>query len=151
MNFQRETVKDCIQEMMPLLEKHYVEIAHYKDIPLNVDVEKYIKFEESGLIRLFTLRTGTENKLVGYAAFIVNTNAHYKDSLQAVQDVIFIDPEYRGNGGAFFDQCDEALKLEGVQAVYHHVKVAHNFGPMLAKRGYELVDLIYAKRLDATR
>jgi hypothetical protein len=40
------------------------------------------------------------------------------------------------------------LALEGIQVVYHHVKAAHNFGKMLERMDYKLVDLIYAKRLD---
>lgn len=88
--------------------------------------------------------------LVGYALYIVNSNPHYASSIQAVQDVIYLDPAVRGGTGyKFIKWCDEQLAAEGVQASYHHVKAAHNFGKLLERQGYELVDLIYAKRLDA--
>tara|TARA_Y100001970_G_C14159061_1_gene817406 strand:- start:1207 stop:1314 length:108 start_codon:yes stop_codon:yes gene_type:complete len=32
LKFQEELFKDVYQEAMPLVEKHYAEIAHYKDI-----------------------------------------------------------------------------------------------------------------------
>ena len=80
----------------------------------------------------------------------MNHNIHYQDSLQALQDVIYVDRELRGNGigKEFIKWCEEQLRADGVQAIYQHVKNKHNFGPMLETMGYELVDLIYAKRLD---
>jgi N-acetylglutamate synthase-like GNAT family acetyltransferase len=61
-----------------------------------------------------------------------------------------VHPEYRSTGAGpdLIRYCDEQLRADGCQAVYHHVKAAHNFGPLLKRMGYELVDLIYAKRLD---
>lgn len=147
MKFKREEFRLVYEEMRPLLEKHWEEIAHYKDIPLNVDEESYNNLDRMQAIRIFTSRD-VEGVLCGYAVFFVKHNIHYKDSIQAVQDVIFIHPEKRGFGRDFIAWCDNQLKAEGVQAVYHHIKQAKNWGPMLEKQGYELVDLIYAKRLD---
>lgn len=145
--FKRENVSDCFQEAMPLLMEHWKEIAHYQDIPLEPDLSFYESAEKSGVLRTFTAR-GDEGKLIGYAVYFVRHNAHYKSSLQAVQDIIYIQKNKRGMGGRFILWCDEQLRAEGVQAVYHHVKTAHNFGPMLERFGYQLVDLIYARRLD---
>lgn len=87
--------------------------------------------------------------LVGYALFFVRSNPHYKSSVQAVQDVIYLAPGVRGGTGyKFIAWCDAQLAAEGVQAVYQHVKAAHDFGRLLERQGYELVDFIYAKRLD---
>ena len=146
MIFQREYLKDCLDEARPLLFEHWKEISHYPDIPLDPDEERYYNFEKGGVLRVYTARD--EGKIFGYAVFIVNTNAHYKTSLQAMQDIIFIHPERRGMGGRFILWCDEQLKAEGVQIVFHHIKAKHNFGAMLERFGYELIDLIYGKRLD---
>ena len=51
-------------------------------------------------------------------------------------------------GAQFIKYCDEQCKSEDIQVIYHHIKAAHDFGPLLINSGYELVDLIYAKRLD---
>jgi hypothetical protein len=147
MKFDLEKWESFSQEAMPLFYKHWKEIGKYQDIKLNVDMDKYQKLQDLGTLKCFTVRDN-ENKLIGYSIFFVSYNPHYKDSLQAQQDVLFIHPERRGFGAKFIKWCDEELKKLGVQAVYHHVKKEHNFGPLLEKFGYELVDLIYARRLD---
>ena len=91
------------------------------------------------------------NGLVGYAVFFVRGNPHYKSSRQAVQDVLFLHKSARGNGARFVAWCDHRLVEEGTEVVYHHVKAAHDFGVMLERQGYELVDKVYAKRLTAPR
>lgn len=146
--FKRETANsELFHELMPLLEKHYHEIAHYKDIPLDPDFEQYEKLEQIGALRAFIARDEL-GAMVGYAVYFIRHNIHYRSSLQALQDILFIDPERRGFGAKFILWCDQQLKAEGVQITYHHVKAAHNFGAMLERLGYRLVDLIYTRRLD---
>ncbi len=147
--FARETLTDALwAEALPLLQKHWREVAHFQDIPLDPDRERYDAIDRSGLQRFYTARA-SGGLLIGYASFVVAANLHYQTSVQAVQDVVYIHPDFRGGTGyRFIAWCDEQLKAEGVQAVYHHVKAAHNFGPLLERQGYDLVDLIYAKRLD---
>lgn len=140
---------ELIEELIPLLHVHYKTVAHYQDIALDPDYDGYLKLHELGMLRIFTAREET-GSLIGYAIFFVRPNLHYRKSLQAVQDVLFIHPEKRGFGRHFIAWCDAELRREGVQAVYHHVKNKPelNFSPLLAAQGYELVDLIMAKRLD---
>lgn len=126
---------------------HYNEISHYKDIKLEPDLEAYIALEKQGVLRVFTARANN-GTLIGYAVYFIRRNLHYKSSLQAVQDILFLMPTHRGSGGRLIRYCDEELKKENIQVVYHHIKAAHNFGPLLERLGYQLVDLIYAKRLD---
>lgn len=144
-DYALEKIDDMIDEVHLLLVLHYEEIAHFKDIKLNPDFDTYFKLDQQGLLRIFTVRD--QGRLIGYNVFFIKEHLHYMDSLQAVQDVVFIKKEHRGGGGEFIAWCDEKLKSEGVQTVYHHVKAAHNFGKMLERQGYELVDLIYGKRL----
>lgn len=147
MKYQREKAHDVIAEIKPLIEKHYLEIAHFQDIPLVPDYQAYMNAEDNGALRVFTVRS-EDGLMIGYAIFFVRLNIHYSTSLQASQDILFVDPDHRGTGAKFILWCDQQLKDEGVQAVYHHVKEAHNFGPMLERMGYQLVDLIYTRRLD---
>lgn len=136
---------------MPLLAAHWREIAHYVDIPLNPDRAVYDASQSAGILHFYTARDD-ENTLVGYASFFVRPNPHYAQSIQAAQDVIYVAPWARGKTGARFIQwIDSQLTDAGVQAVYHHVKAAHDFGPLLERMGYELVDKIYARRLDVMR
>lgn len=146
---QEQFRADLWREATPLLIAHWREIAHFQDIQLDPDLTLYHAAQEAGMVRCYTARDA--GVLVGYAIFFVRTNPHYRRSLQATQDVLFLDPSRRGLTGARFIQwCDEQLQAEGVQAVYHHVKAEHNFGSMLERMGYELVDLIYARRLDGS-
>lgn len=155
--FQREPITGLWPEVAPLLHAHWREIAHYQDIPLEPDTDYYEGLDRAGVLRCFTVRLagGTlvapePGMLVGYAAFFVKRNGHYRSSLQAFQDVVFLLPEFRKTlvGSRLLRFCDAELKAEGVQVVYHHSKAAHDIGRVLERQGYELVDLIYAKRLD---
>lgn len=151
MHFSRETVcAEFFEEITPLLEKHFHEIAHFQDIPLKPNFQRYIDIDRAGCLRTFTARDEFQ-KLVGYAVFFVQPNIHYQTSLQAVQDVIYLEKSQRGAGigKLFIAWCDEELKLDGCQAVYHHVKENHKaLGKCVESLGYKLVDLIYTRRLD---
>ena len=139
-------------EMYPLLVKHWHDVAKYHDIVLAPDVEMYVAQQQQNTLRIYTIRQ--EDTLKGYAAFMVRSALHYKQSLQAAQDVIFVDQSLRGTTPLKFIRfCDDMLRAEGVQVVYQHVKVAPglNFGKILERHGYELVEHIYAKRLDKER
>lgn len=152
-NFARESIEQVraagIEE---LLAKHWQEVAFYKDIPLDPDWELYQATEQIGRLRIFTARIRGE--LVGYAAFILNRNPHYKSSWQAAQDVIFVAPEHRnGKLGAhliLFAERHLRAETPPVQVTYQHSKASADLdiGPLLKRLGYEFVDTIWAKRLD---
>lgn len=144
-----ERLSDLWDEMQDLLEAHYREISRYPDIALAPDQSRYAALEKAGRLRTYTARD--EGRLVGYAVFIVTTGLHYRHSLQAKQDVIYLDPSLRGAGaGLKLLRCaDEALAAEGVQVVYQHAKLAHPaLGRLLEHMGYEPVETVYTRRLD---
>lgn len=147
--FARESSDTVINEIAPLLENHWAEIAHYPDIPVGVDYDAYLRLEANGQLRIYTIRVGIE--LVGYALFTVRHSLHYQSSLQAHQDVLYLDPCYRRGrvGWKFIAWCDTQLKAEGVMVVYQHQKLAHPaLGAILDRIGYEPVDMLWARRLD---
>ena len=146
--YQREQLTEAlISEVTPLISKHYKEIAHYQDIPLNPNWDQYLAIQENNASRLYTARDDN-GVIIGYACFFVRHNPHYSTSLQAVNDVIFIDKERRGFGREFIAWCDEQLRADGVQVVYHHIKFAHDWSPILRRMGYEEQDKIMSRRLD---
>lgn len=144
-----ESMERVRYEIEDLIEAHWREIAHWHDIPLMPDWGAYERMAEAGLLRIYTVRTST-SRLVGYAVFFVKHNPHYSTSLQASQDILFLMPAHRGAAvGAGLVQYAEAdLRSIGVQVVYHHIKHAFDFGPMLDRLGYERVEHVMAKRLD---
>ena len=147
-NYQEELVSAIWTELAPLLERHWLEIAHYPDIPLAPDRAAYEKFERAEALRCYTARK--EMVLIGYAVFFVHTNLHYSSSLQAQQDVLFVAPEHRGSsiGVRLIRYAERELGALGVQVIYHHAKRATNVGRLLEHLGYELIDGLYGKRLD---
>ena len=148
MKVSSELLSESWDEIMPLAEAHYLEIAHYQDIPLDPDRERYKALEDGGQLRYFTLRNEV-GALVGYCIFVVARHLHYSGSVQAMQDVLFLLPEYRGAyiGKEFISHCDNELRAERIEAVYHHMKAKRSFGPLLESLGYELIDLVYGRRL----
>ena len=96
MNFQRERMtKELFDEAWPLLERHYQEISGDKDIPLKPDIERYLELDLKEVTRTYTARDSS-NVLTGYSVFIVSRNLHYITSVQAIQDVLYINPARRG-------------------------------------------------------
>jgi GNAT superfamily N-acetyltransferase len=82
--------------------------------------------------------------------FFLRPNMHYRRSLQAAQDVLYLHPDYRrGMAGVTLIRVAETrLRAEGVQVIYHHAKRTNRVGELLERLGYEHVENVYAKRLD---
>lgn len=139
-------------ELAPLLEDHYHEIALFLDIPLDVDRAAYEAMQDNGTLRIYTARHNGE--LIGYAIFFVHHNIHYSSSRQAVQDVLYLDPNYRGSMIAWdlIAYTERELARDGVEVIMHHVKHAHPaLGRLLQGRGYTPVETIHVKRLTPPR
>ena len=136
-----------LEEFHTLIRSHYKEISAYQDIELKPDWDKYLQMEREQKLTCFVARKGGD-KVIGYAIFFVQFNMHYRESLQAVQDIIYIDKEERGFGSDFIQWMDKELKSDGVQVVYHHVKCKHDWGKALESLGYNHIEKMYGKRLD---
>lgn len=144
--FQRETVGGIIDDILPLAKKHYQEVSHYSDIPLELDYQKFYALEKINALFIFSIRA-QDRALIGYAVFFADKHVHYA-SKHAHSDAIFILPEYRGElGRKFVDWCDQEMKKEGVSLVYHSVTPKKDFSKMLKKLGYELHETIYTRKL----
>lgn len=134
-------------EIQPLIEAHYLEIAMYKDIPLKVDWSVYWDAQMIGALAAFTVRD--DGVLKGYAVYFVHPHGHYSGHLYAIQDVLYLDEALRGKltGLKLIKYADNELRKKGVAVVMQHVKVEHDFGPMLKRIGYDEAEKVYTKRL----
>lgn len=133
-------------EALPLLFAHWKEVAHYQDIELTPDRARYAQLEQNGVVRVFTARTAV-NLLVGYALFTITPALHYRQIRIGMQDVIYVQPNARGSlGYRFVDYCTTRMFEQGADVVYQHVKLAHNFGKLLERQGYEPIEILYGKR-----
>lgn len=144
--YTTERIAGNIVRLEELAKLHYKEVAPYEDIPLNINWAKFVKMNEIGVLILFVMRQ--EGELVGYSTFTVSHSIEYSTSIQASLSNIFIHPSHRGRGMRFISWCDEQLKNLKVQVVYHHVKVKNDYGVLLKRLGYDIMNIEYTKRLD---
>ena len=92
--FALERTADIKDEVKPLIEKHWQQVALNKDIvKLAPDWKQYSLLELAGMMRVYTARK--DSKLVGYFAVIINKHLHYKNDTFAVCDVLYVDPEHK--------------------------------------------------------
>lgn len=145
--FQREPVAMLWPEIAPLLTAHWKEIGLYHDVPPDPDFAVYESCEYANLFHAFTIRD--RGKLIGYSGFFCRRNAHYQSLLAAAQDVLYLDPDYRGRmvGFKFIKWCDEQLAEIGVDVITQHVKVSHNWGALLDRIGYAHTENIWSRRI----
>jgi hypothetical protein len=152
--FSLEPLNQCQAEIQPILRnEHWVEVGHYKDIPIDMQWDRYAMLQERGVLRCYTAREFLneefgEKVLQGYAFFIVDKHLHYKQTLVASQDILYVRQPYRGIGRSFLAWCDDQLKAEGVITVTHHAKPWFDYGQLFEKLGYEKAETIWARRLD---
>lgn len=146
LTFQKERLQDIYDEILPILKEHYTEIASYLDIKFEPNIEEYYKLEDMGFFIVYTARE--DNELIGYNAFFIKNNMHYKSCKVASEDVIYIRKDKRGFGKHFIKWCDEQLKSIGVHVVTHHIKFKHDWSEILERMNYDKIDMILMKRLD---
>jgi GNAT superfamily N-acetyltransferase len=147
--YQRESFEEAYQDAAPLLVKHWAEISNNLDIALDVNIDAYIHGETNGLLRIYTAREN--GVMLGYLAMFVHKGLHYQQSVQATQDVFYVDPDHRGKmlGVRLLNFMEDQLRKEGVQVIHQHVKIKHPaLGQLLERRGYTAVETIYQRRLD---
>lgn len=152
--YARESLTVALwDEILPLLQAHYHEVAHFKDLALNPDLATYERVQATGGLRIYTARLA-DNSLVGYMVAFVARSMHYADHIFANQDILFVSEEHRGSriGVDLIKYAHSRLRADDhVSVCMQHCKAKSelNIGPMLERLlKYELVDHIYAIRLD---
>jgi len=144
--YQREDFYTVRQEVDELFYKHWLEIAVNKDkIKLNPDWGFYETLYEAGYLGIYTVRHN--QKLVGYFVVIVKTHPHYKDHLVAINDIIYIDPDYRKGlvGFKLIKFVESDVKNFGVSVLSINTKVHKPFDAVLERLDFDLVERVYNK------
>lgn len=146
MQIQRELFEDILVELPELWRQHYEEIADDKDKKrLAPDVFRYINYERSGQLVVFTARD--KGRLVGYAFFVLQMALHYKHHGMAANDLFFVLPEHRGKftGSRLIDASEQELRRIGVQEIQMRTKTKHDFGRLLERKGFKETEIVYRK------
>ena len=146
--YAQESFADMEIELKTLTVRHWEEIAHNKElIKLDPDWEMYRILGAKGVIHFTSARK--DGELVGYQVYSVMPHMHYKSSLTASSDVLYLAPEYRkGRTGIRLMQAAEKnLKALGVQRVLQNVKLSNDWGAILEMLGFTPFERIYSKLL----
>lgn len=144
--YQQEFLETVIDDIKPLLEKHWEEIALNKDkIKLNPDWDCYAFLEQQGKLRIFTARD--DGELLGYFVVIVGHNPHYKDHLFASNDVIYISPKHRKGftGIKLIKFAEKCLKEDGVSVLAINTKVHQPFDKLMDFLKFRKIERVYSK------
>ena len=144
--FQVERWSDLQAEMLPLLSKHWEEIAINRDkIPLDIDMDRYAALEEAGALHIVTARE--DGELIGYHVAIVSPHLHYKSTLHGITDVYFIRPEHRKGftGIRLFKRVEEEMRKLGVRKLFTGTKLHLDMGKVFERLGYSPTERLYTK------
>jgi GNAT superfamily N-acetyltransferase len=144
--YQQEFLSTARPDAQELLKDHWEEIALNKDkIALNPDWEAYEKLEDDGKLKVFTARDN--NKLIGYFVAIVGINPHHKDHLFAVNDIIYLDKDYRKGftGIKIIKFAEKCLKEDGVSVLSINTKVYKPFDKIMVYLGFRPIERVYSK------
>ena len=146
--YQQESLVTVKADIIPLLEKHWEEVAINKEkIKLNPDWDAYANLEDAGVLKIFTARN--EDKLIGYFVVFVKSHIHYKDHLFCYNDVIFVDEEYRKGftSPRLIKFAEKCLKADGVEVMIVNTKTHKPFDSLLVWLGYKHIENLYSKVL----
>lgn len=148
LTYARESLRDIKDEVAPLLDAHWREIALDQDT-VNLDPlwESYEVIENVGAFVCVTARD--DGLLVGYAAYIVARHLHYQQMVVAENDVFFLHPGYRKGlaGPKMFKAAEKILADLGVHKIVNKVKLHHDVGAVFERMGYRPIERIYVKDL----
>ncbi|MGB0848755.1 MAG: GNAT family N-acetyltransferase [Thiolinea sp.] len=140
-SIQVESFKACREELGPIFEQHYKELALHTDkVPLDPDWKSYYLKEFIDELLFITARD--EGVLVGYYSGIISTELHYKSTVSLKMDLIYIHPDLRktGLGNQLMDFVEREAMARGCQRIFNGGKDHKDIGGFWAKRGYTPAD-----------
>ena len=141
MDFAHESYISVKDEIKPLLDEHWKEIAlHQDDIKLEPNWNSYSRMAEQGALRVYTARKN--GKLVGYFVVFVLPSMHYMRHLFANNDILFLKKsERKGTTGIrLIKFAVQELTNEGVTLINVNVKKSQDFGPVMEHIGFTHVE-----------
>jgi len=134
---------------LELAQRHYDEIAHDKaDVPLEIDIDDYLKREKDGTFRIFAARR--DGRLVGYVFFDLFWPSRYRTTLHVKEHIFWLAPEERkGMTGyrllkAAFSALPKPCKLQV------HEKLSFEggrVGKLVERLGLKPIDVVYGAYL----
>lgn len=143
--FATEPASRVLADAQPLFAAHWREVGQAH--PLKPATQRYLAIDRHGGLLACTARR--DGELVGYAVFFLLYHWHYNDWFVAQNDIIFLRDDARRGTAAIrlMDYARAELKQRGVQKIYWHVKRAHDWTPLLERRGAVLEEYVMGEEL----
>ena len=145
--YQQETLVTFLPESKPLFDKYYAEVAELQ-IPLGFNAEFYWHLESRNRLKIYTIRDN--GKLIGFSFWVLFYPPHYKTSLTATSDMIFVLQEYRKGlfGYKFLKHSLNEIKKHNPQRILVGVKPNNDFGKILERLGAGHFETVYSFKLE---
>lgn len=150
--YQKDTVEDVFRDIGETFVKHHEEVESFsKEVPLDIDRGQFEVLEAAGVLHTVSVRD--DGNLIGYYVSMLTPHPHHKGSLFAVNDILYIAPEYRSSGVAagMISFAEEDLRGIGVTVMSFSMKTAHPFKSLADYLGFEETDIVYSKYLGENR
>lgn len=132
-----------------LIYRHWRETSiDHEDVPLDPDWSRVFSLERAGNLRVAALRR--RGALIGYAVFTSAPHFHFRSSVYATCNAIYVLPEHRGYAaGRLLLRTEALLRDLGVAKVVHQAPVLRGkkMGALLARLGYKHTEDFYCKLL----
>lgn len=141
---QPEPFSPFLEEVKPLLDRHYCELALNQDkVPLSPQFDEYLRKDARGEVLTVTLRSAGE--LVGYFVGFVAPGLHYSTCLTLHLDIFWLAPEHRGQMGGLrlFKAVEKEAKRRGVQRMFVGSKVHKDASRLFEALGYTKCEVYY--------
>jgi GNAT superfamily N-acetyltransferase len=146
---QTETWEEFYIDAHEHFQAHFEEVGLFTDeFELDINLDAYEAGYHKGLIHIIVQRDD-ENSLVGYALFWVTPHQYHSDKLLAVSDVVYIVPEYRGQGriGEMIKSAEHIFRDAEYDGIHWNIHPDRDFSSKL--EGYEKQMITYGKFLGA--
>jgi len=139
-----------IGALAPGIARNWAETGGFADLDLDVDWDLYRQLDDMGLLYPFVAYDTDTNEIVGFLFYIKSPgHPHDKKVPFAIQDTIYVEPEYRKKGVAtvMLSFAEIYLLNDGIGVVSQAAKPGSGFNKVLERKGYEHTDNMYLKRL----
>lgn len=154
LKFQWEKLDRLLQDGLEEIASHnWEEVEVDKDaVSLSVDWDHLRAQERLGIYRVISAREG--KTLAGYNAFFINRHTRAKHTVYALNDVVYLLPEYRKGweGVRFLVHSDRLLSEAGVIKANYSIRLhvcsvsgRTTLGHVLKRLGYGMHEEVHTK------
>lgn len=90
-----------------------------------------------------------EDKLVGFAMYVLMKHLHHASTLWALCDILAVNPDERGKGiaSAIVKHAENKFRYSGVDMMVHGYRTIYDTEPLFGKLGFTCREHVYMKAL----